>query len=61
MRYPFTPSRIATIRKTKNTEYWWGSGETRSYNIVGENIKCHSHSENKDLAISYKVKHKSVL
>ena len=30
-RYHYTPSRMAIIKKTSNTEYWWGCGKSGTF------------------------------
>lgn len=61
MRYHFTPGWMAEIKRTENTEYCGGNGKPDLLHILSWSVKCHSHFENKGMAIFYKVKHKSAL
>ena len=42
MKYHFTPTRMAIIKKTDNKNHWRGCGETATLIHGGRDVKCYS-------------------
>ena len=61
MSYYFTPVRMAIIKKTRNSKYWWGSGKKEIFNAVGGNVNWYSRYRKNNMEITQKTQNRTTI